>query len=102
LNDTAVRIELDDRRRRTTALGYAGDGSELPIDYGPRPLNHPHMIVRVYTNAAHLTEDPLIGKRQTRPRRVELELGDTAPCGARHARWRVGIRPARRRGSGKR
>jgi hypothetical protein len=62
LDDVAVLIEFDDRRRRLAALDvWRRRGALLARVECARPLIDPDVILRVDEDAADLPEDPLVG-----------------------------------------
>ena len=60
--ELAIGVELEQRRRRLRPLR---------LGHGPRPVQHPDVVLPIHGNARHLAQHPVVG--QLRPRGVHLE-----------------------------
>src|SRR5258706_9512780 len=77
LDDVALLVELDHRRRREAAFGLVAPlGALVAVVHGARTLADPDIVVLVDENAADLSEDPIL-RQWLGPRRVDLEFGRT-------------------------
>jgi hypothetical protein len=66
----AGRVEFQHWRRRGAALGL-GILLQFVAVQRPRPLQHPHVVLRVNGHPGNLPENPLL--RQLRPERIDLK-----------------------------
>src|SRR5258706_10317859 len=77
LDEVAILVELDNRRRREAAFGLVAPlGALVAVVHRTWALADPDIVVLVDEDAADLSEDPILRQRLG-PRRVDLEFGRT-------------------------